>query len=114
MTPVGGGAGGSRVAESDALIFIESRFAEDFSVCDVAHACALSASSPAHLFKRETGNTVMGWRDEKRMTYAARLLRSTRWPIQRIAQEAGYTDAPYFSRAFKQRIGMTPRDYRRR
>ncbi|MEM1140945.1 MAG: arabinose operon transcriptional regulator AraC [Pseudomonadota bacterium] len=97
-----------------ALSYIESRFAEDFSVCDVADACALSVSSLAHLFKRETGNTVMGWRDEKRMTYAARLLRSTRWPIQRIAQEAGYTDAPYFSRAFKQRIGMTPRDYRRR
>ncbi len=93
--------------------FIEAHFAESFSVATVADACALSASSLAHLFKQETGSTVMGWRDEKRMTHAARLLRSTRWPIQRIAQESGYVDAPYFSRAFKQRMGMTPRDYRR-
>ncbi|MEE4661284.1 MAG: arabinose operon transcriptional regulator AraC [Halieaceae bacterium] len=99
---------------SKARAFIEAHYAEDFSVADVAAACALSASSLAHLFKQETGNTVMGWRDEKRMTQAARLLRSTRWPVQRVAQETGYSDAPYFSRAFKQRMGMTPRDYRRR
>jgi len=97
-----------------AQAFIEAHYAEDFTVADVAAACALSASSLAHLFKQETGNTVMGWRDEKRMTQAARLLRSTRWPVQRVAQETGYSDAPYFSRAFKQRMGMTPRDYRRR
>ena len=94
--------------------YIEANYARDFTVADVAAACALSASSLAHLFKQATGNTVMGWRDEKRMTQAARLLRSTRWPVQRVAQETGYSDAPYFSRAFKQRMGMTPRDYRQR
>ncbi len=108
-------AGGSRIDPrvDKARQFIESHYNESFTIADVAAAAATSGSTLAHLFKAHTGSSVLGWRDEKRMTHAARLLRNTQWPVSRIAAECGYADAPFFTRTFKRFMGVTPRQYRR-
>ncbi|MBN7796502.1 arabinose operon transcriptional regulator AraC [Parahaliea mediterranea] len=94
--------------------FIEANFNRPFSVEQVAAAAAMSRSSLAHLFKQQTGATVLAWRDEQRMMHAARLLRSTALPVSRIAAECGYGDAAFFCRTFKRLLGYTPREYRKR
>ena len=94
--------------------FIEENFNRPFAIGDVATAAATSASSLARLFKQQTGATVLGWRDEKRMMHAARLLRSTNLPVSRIAAECGYEEAAFFTRTFKRLLGYTPRQYRQR
>lgn len=94
--------------------YIEANFNRPFSVEEVAEAAAMSRSSLAHLFKQQTGSTVLAWRDEQRMMHAARLLRSTAMPVSRIAAECGYGDTPFFCRTFKRLLGYTPREYRSR
>lgn len=102
----------SRIAK--AQIFIESNYDRVFTLKEVAAAVNVSASRLAHLFKDQTGLTILEWRDEKRMMTAAQLLRGSRTPISAIAEKVGYVDAPYFSRTFKRLIGCTPKQYRSR
>ncbi|NOH81722.1 helix-turn-helix transcriptional regulator [Vibrio sp. RE86] len=47
-----------------------------------------------------------------RMEYAARLLRSTEWPIQHIGEIVGYPNSANFSTRFKAWAEMTPRQFR--
>lgn len=102
----------ARIAKAQA--FIESHYNRVFTLKEVATSANISASRLAHMFKDQTGMTVLEWRDEKRMMTAAQLLRGTRTPISSIAEHVGYVDAPYFSRTFKRLIGCTPRQYRNR
>jgi AraC-like DNA-binding protein len=47
-----------------------------------------------------------------RIETAERLLVQTRYPIQIIAQQVGYADQFSFSTAFKQKTGLSPREFR--
>ncbi|MFZ7943125.1 helix-turn-helix domain-containing protein [Neobacillus sp. 19] len=47
-----------------------------------------------------------------RMKEAKRLLIETRKPIKEISILSGYQNANYFSRMFRELIGMSPRDFR--
>lgn len=94
--------------------YVEENFNRAFTIEQVAAAANVSSSGLAHLFKEHTGTTVMSWRDEKRMTRAAQLLRNTREPIASIATAVGFADPPFFTRTFKRLLGQTPRQYRSR
>lgn len=48
-----------------------------------------------------------------RIREACRLIRSTRFPVSRIAMDVGYSSLSAFNRAFKERMDTTPSDYRR-
>ena len=64
------------------------------------------------LLKDRRGITLHQYVISYRFKYAASLLRYTDKPIADIADAAGFTDAPYFTKTFKQRYGMTPKEYR--
>lgn len=46
------------------------------------------------------------------MKSAERLLVSTDMNVTEIARSIGYNDANYFTRVFKKKYGMSPRDFR--
>lgn len=48
---------------------------------------------------------------EARLRYAARLLRSTALPVARATEASGFAGPFHFSRAFRSRHGVPPRDY---
>jgi AraC family transcriptional regulator of arabinose operon len=93
--------------------FIEDHFNEDFSLQQVADAAHLSSSRLTSLFRDQTGLSVFGWRDEKRLVEAAQLLRGTDLAIAEIGRRIGIADAAYFSRLFRRYVGSSPRAYRR-
>jgi AraC-like DNA-binding protein len=63
--------------------------------------------------KRVYGVTPARYLLQYRIEQAKRLLVSTGWPVERIAEEAGFRYAPYFSACFKRETGMTPMRFRR-
>ena len=67
----------------------------------------------AHVFKDETGHTLIGYAILLRINRAKILLTKTDKSITQIAAECGYDDFTYFSRQFKKSTNMTPRDYRK-
>ena len=64
------------------------------------------------LFRKQFGMTVSEYQINRRLERARASLSTTDIQIQRIAEEAGYLNASDFSRAFRQRYGMGPREYR--
>ena len=47
-----------------------------------------------------------------RMNKASLLLQATTLPVKQIAEMVGYKDALVFSKAFKQKIGISPKAFR--
>lgn len=64
-------------------------------------------------FKACAGATVFEYLHEARMREACKLLRDTHIEISTIAADLGYGSACNFSTAFRQRHGVSPRQYRK-
>lgn len=82
----------------------------------VAEAAAVCGCSPAHFmrwFKQMTGQGFTAFCNEQRLNTAAEALRAGDDAILEIAERSGFDNLSYFNRLFKQRFGMTPRDYRK-
>ena len=62
---------------------------------------------------RATGHTFEDLLLEKRLSKAAQLLRETRLTTQDIILAVGYENTSYFYRVFRERFGVTPKDYRK-
>jgi AraC family transcriptional regulator of arabinose operon len=94
------------------LDLISSDLAATHDVPGLATEVALSPSRLSHLFKQETGDSLMGTVIQLRLNQAARLLEHTVDDIGSIASEVGFDSPYYFSRRFRRHFGMSPRQYR--
>jgi|SRR6185369_15258254 AraC-like DNA-binding protein len=81
---------------------------------DLARRIGLGPSRLAHLFKRETHQSIREFVLEKRLLEAARLVTSTEKRISAICYSVGFSDLSNFNHAFKRRFGMSPREARHR
>lgn len=83
----------------------------------VDRALAESGYCPDHirrLFLSETGKTPHEYLTDLRIRAAKRLLllrRGKRDPLDSVAESCGFSDAAYFSRVFKARVGVPPSTY---
>jgi transcriptional regulator GlxA family with amidase domain len=75
----------------------------DLSVCYFVRA-----------FKQTMGITPHEYLMRQRVELAMSLLAETDMPLSEIAVTAGFVDQSHCSRRFRQRVGMSPRDYRHR
>lgn len=64
------------------------------------------------LFRQATGMPVFAWLREERFQMASRMLVETDLDIQQIAVHVGYGSAGNFTTMFRERLGVTPRDFR--
>lgn len=66
------------------------------------------------LFKQEFGTTPYNYQLDQKMSIARQMLRQTDIPVLELADALGYCDSKYFSALFKQKNGVSPREYRKR
>ncbi len=62
--------------------------------------------------KRRTGKTYKELLQAKRMSQAAYLLTSSAIPVTDIIESVGYDNTSYFYRKFRERYGVSPKEYR--
>ncbi|WP_198321098.1 AraC-like ligand-binding domain-containing protein [Azohydromonas aeria] len=82
----------------------------------LAQAAGVSLRSLHQLFRAQ-GCTASRWIWQQRLTACERVLRdpaASHRTITQVAFEHGFSDAAHFSRAFQQRYGCSPSEYRRR
>ncbi len=94
------------------IVMIESNLSSDLTLSELANTLNINASYLSTVFKKETGKTVTGYVNEKRIELAQELLKTTNLQIQTIAQYCGIVDVHYFTRLFKKTTGVSPKQYR--
>src|SRR5580658_9569262 len=97
-----------------ALWYIESHFAEEISLEDIAAACDVSRFHISRAFGLATGRSVMRYVRGRRLTEAARSLSLGAADILSVALDAGYGSHEAFTRAFRDQFGVTPEAVRLR
>jgi AraC-like DNA-binding protein len=81
----------------------------------VGAVAAAARVTPNHLsmvFRRHTGKRFVDYLIEQRIDLAKRLLQDLSLNIADVAARAGFADAGYFTRRFRQKTRMSPRQWR--
>ncbi|XID92013.1 helix-turn-helix domain-containing protein [Paenibacillaceae bacterium WGS1546] len=95
-----------------ALEYMEANYADpDIDADRIARRIGISRDHLRHVFKEETGATVLDRLTEIRMERAKRLLGEGSFKIYEIAERVGYRNGQYFSQVFRKTTGMTPLEY---
>lgn len=97
-----------------ALTELHARPAHAWTLNELAEAVHVSRSALAERFTELVGQPPMQYLTHWRLQLAAGLLVDTGAKVASIAREVGWQSEAAFSRAFKQRTGMSPTDWRSR
>jgi AraC family transcriptional regulator len=92
--------------------YVRMNLTADLSLQHIADELGLSRFHFARRFRAATGVTPHEWVLNHRMERAQVLLRRTRIPLRDVAAQCGFADQSHMSRTFRQRLSMTPGQYR--
>ena len=92
--------------------YIDSHYAEDISLVEVAGMVGMSPSAFSRFFKLHTNRTLTSYITDVRLGHAARELIDTAHNISQIGYNCGFNNLSNFNRVFKARRGTTPKLFR--
>jgi transcriptional regulator GlxA family with amidase domain len=92
--------------------YIDGHIGQRIRVELLAKLANLSVGYFVRAFKRSMSVTPHEYLIRRRVELTMSLLSSTDMPLLEIAFAAGFVDQSHCARRFRQRVGMSPRDYR--
>lgn len=93
--------------------YLQQHFMKKITLQSVADELNLSRSYVAKVFKTMTGYTIMEFVMECRLTQAKYLLEMEPLkPLKDVAYESGFESPTHFSRYFREKAGITAKEYR--
>lgn len=92
---------------------VERNFRQQWRVGQYADALRVSPARLNRLCLKLAGKSAFDIAQDRLMLEACRKLTYAPSPIASIAYELGFQDPAYFSRLFKKRVGVTPKQFRR-
>ena len=92
---------------------MEQNVEEPLSLKELTQLGRLSARHLERLFRTYLGDTPIAYYRKLRLRRARHLLRQTHMGVLEVATACGFVSAPYFSRAYRDHFGCSPRDDRR-
>ncbi|MDF2668238.1 MAG: hypothetical protein K0R67_544 [Paenibacillus sp.] len=102
----------ARQAVERVIVYMQRAFQEELSVERLAFEANVSKRQFSYWFKELTGRSTTEYLSDLRINRAKQLL-LTEGRLLDIARTVGYRDEFYFSRRFKQLVGISPREYAR-
>jgi AraC family transcriptional regulator len=93
--------------------FLHANFSESMQLEDLVRIADVHPVHLARVFRHQTGCTVGEYVRRLRLEFACGRVSSSNESLCEIALAAGFTDQSHFTRAFKNRFGITPGEYRR-
>src|SRR5207245_10895927 len=85
---------------------------EDITVEAVTKELGYTRQYVSGRFHRITGRLLSHFLKEKRLEKAARLLKAGNLRVSQIARRCGFDSENYFRQQFRERFGMSPRQFR--
>lgn len=95
-----------------AMDYMDRHFRENIKIDDIAENVGISRSYLSGTFKKEFKMSPQEYLVSLRLGHAARMLENTSEPINVVAYESGYENPLSFSKAFKRKYNMSPKEFR--
>lgn len=104
-------AGHPRLAPAISAMFAEP--ARTWKLPDLADLCGMSRATFMRHFRDRLGRSAADLLTDIRMSLAANALKNPTVSTETVAEDVGYQSVSAFRRAFTDRMGMTPGEWRR-
>jgi YesN/AraC family two-component response regulator len=95
-----------------AMGYIHEHYAEPITREGLAHHLGMSDDYLTLCFRKELGMTPIAYLNRYRVNQAKAMLTGSTQSITEIALAVGFSDSGYFSRVFRQKVGMSPEAFR--
>ena len=92
----------------------ENDMSSNFTLDMIADKYKFNKYYLSHMFKSVTGYSVMDYLKNSRLAKSKYLLAKTALSIGDIVNICGFSDCSNFSRSFKQSVGMSPSEFRKK
>ena len=107
----------STPTDSDSMVsatlhYMKENIEKHLTLQDFAKYTGYSPTYFSTLFKRQTGDSPLGYFNRMKIEESCQMLKETDMHINQICHKVGITDCYYFSRLFHRVTGTTPRQYR--
>lgn len=94
--------------------FIQERYSEKISITEIAQAGNVCRSTCHELFQTVMQLSPMAYVNNYRLERSLALLQTSSDSITKIAFICGFTSSSYFTHFFRQALGVTPTQYRKK
>jgi len=94
--------------------YIEDNFRGECTLSKIAEHVHVSPNHLHTVFKRKMGISPLGYVQEKRIDAAKQRIMAENGSMLQIALELGFCSQSHFIRVFRQQVGITPSEYRKR
>ncbi len=104
----------SSALANETVSYLQKHWKEPFHSAKMAESLHFQFDHITRCMKKYTGMTPLQYVHHLRITHAAAMLEQTSMSIQEIAERVGIPSASFFGRLFRERLGMSPGQYRAR
>lgn len=92
--------------------YINGHFDQNLSLDALGEVVHLHPAYLSKIFKEVTDVNLSGYITDVRMQKAAELLEKNDLKVNEVMKRLGYQKSQYFSKLFKEKFGVTPKEYR--
>jgi AraC-like DNA-binding protein len=92
------------------VLHVEKHYTDPIQISDIAEMCHISEAHFRKRFREYTGMSPNQYITWLRISKARLLLESGSVSVSQAAEAVGYADPSYFSRLFKKKTGILPKD----
>lgn len=92
---------------------IENNYYLDIKLDELAHKLSLSKSKICHEFKMQTNMSIIEYKINLQLQESLNLLKISDMNISQIASLVGFNSTSYFIKVFKNKYGVSPKEYKK-
>ena len=103
-----------QIAAEKAIAYIQTHYAEKFSLDQIATALFLNKIYLSKCFKQATGVTLLQYHNRVRCEAACALLEHTDLSVEIVSDRVGFATPSHFARIFRGVYACSPTEYRKK
>lgn len=95
-----------------AIEYIKENYTRKITLTEIAEYVGLNSTYFSTIFKQETGYSLMTYIQNIRVEHSKSLLFDSEISLSEVANLCGFGDQSYFTKIFRQKVGVTPKYFR--